>query len=63
MILEIIKMLVLLLIAVPFIYIVVDVLVDIFKRTLGFYQQKAKPVLLRIYSTLPELSDTFSRRR
>ena len=51
MILEILRLLILLLIAVPFIYIVVDVVVDIFKRTLGFYQQKAKPVLLRVYST------------
>jgi hypothetical protein len=50
MILEILRLLILLLIAVPFIYIVVDVIVDIFKRTLGFYQQKAKLVLLRAYS-------------
>lgn len=50
MILEILKLLILLLIAVPFIYIVVDVIIDIFKRTLGFYQKKAKPVLLRTYS-------------
>jgi ABC-type Fe3+ transport system permease subunit len=49
MILEILRLLILLLIAVPFIYIVVDVIVDISKRTLGFYQQKAKPILLRAY--------------
>jgi len=52
MILEIFKMLFLLLIAVPFIYIVVDVIVDIFKRTVGFYRRKAKPVIIRVYTSL-----------
>jgi hypothetical protein len=51
MVLEILKILILMLIAVPFIYIVVDVIVDIFKRTLIFYRQKAKPVIIRIYTS------------
>lgn len=50
MILEILKTFILMLIAAPFIYIVVDVILDIFKRTLGFYRQKARPVLVRVYS-------------
>lgn len=52
MVLEFIKTLVILLIAIPFIYIVVDVFIDILKRIFGFYRKKAKPVIISIYSSL-----------
>lgn len=52
MILEILKTLILLAIAAPFIYIVIDVLIDILKRMFGFYQEKAKPVIISILSSL-----------
>lgn len=51
MVLEFIKTLVILLIALPFIYIVADVLIDILKRLFGFYREKAKPVIISIYSS------------
>ena len=54
MILEALKNLIILLIALPFIYIVADVFIDIFKRMFGFYQKKAKPVLISIFSSLFE---------
>jgi hypothetical protein len=52
MILGIIKTLFIMLIALPFIYIVTDVLIDIFKRTFGFYQKIAKPAIISIFSAI-----------
>jgi len=51
MIAESIKTLIILLIAIPFVYIVVDVIIDILKRVFGFYREKAKPVIISIYSS------------
>ena len=51
MIFEFIKTLVVLLIAVPFVYIVADVVIDILKRLFAFYRDKAKPIIVSIYSS------------
>lgn len=50
MILGIIKTLFMLLMAAPFLYIVVDVFVDISKRMFGFFRAKTKPVMISINS-------------
>ncbi len=55
MILGVIKTLLLLLIAAPFIYIVVDVFIDIFKRIFGFFRIRAKPVIISIHSSLNKI--------
>ena len=49
MIFEILKAFVFLLIAVPFLYIVLDVAWDILKRTLEF-SKRLKPVLIKVRS-------------
>lgn len=52
MILGTIKTLFILLIALPFIYIVTDVVIDIFKRIFGFYQSKAKPAIISVFTSV-----------
>ena len=52
MILEtIMKALVFLVIAVPFLFIVIDVTLDILKRFYGFYKRTAKPVIINLLAT------------
>ena len=48
MILELLKALVLLTIAVPFIYIVFDVVFDIVRRMVSFTRREAVPVLIKV---------------
>ncbi|MFQ5651586.1 MAG: hypothetical protein ACE5IY_16745 [bacterium] len=48
MLFEILRVLVVLTIAVPFIYIIFDVVFDIIKRMASFYKTAAKPVLIKI---------------
>ena len=48
MILDVLGLLVVLLIAVPFLYMVFDVSVDVSKRFYGFYKAALKPVPVRI---------------
>lgn len=50
MMFEIMKAIVFLVIAVPFAYIVFDVVLDIVKRTYGFLQREAIPVLIKARS-------------
>ena len=52
MILEVLKFLFLLLIAVPFLYMMYDVVVDVLKRIYGFYNRTAKPALLSMFALL-----------
>ncbi|MFQ5583176.1 MAG: hypothetical protein ACE5GL_01920 [Calditrichia bacterium] len=52
MLLKILNLLVLLLIAVPFLYIFIDVIFDMSKRIFEFFREKAKPVLIHIYSNI-----------
>ncbi|MFQ5602406.1 MAG: hypothetical protein ACE5HS_03990 [bacterium] len=51
MLFAILKTAVILLIAVPFIYMFVDVFVDLHKRSFHFYRHKAKPVVVSVLST------------
>lgn len=48
MIFDVLRLLVILLIAVPFLYMVFDVSVDVSKRFYGFYKAAFKPVPIRI---------------
>lgn len=50
MVFEILKAMVVLAIAVPFIYIIFDVVFDITSRIFSFLRRDAKPILLRITS-------------
>ena len=48
MIFEILKLLFILLIAVPFIYMMYDVTADVLKRFLRFYRSALKPIPVRV---------------
>ncbi len=48
MLFEILRTVLILAIAVPFIYIILDVIVDITRRLLSFYRHAAKPVLVKV---------------
>jgi len=50
MVLKVLNIFFILIIAIPFIYIFVDVMVDIFRRTFGFFRLKTKPALVNILS-------------
>ncbi len=51
MFIMIMQFLFILLITVPFLYMVFDVTVDVLKRFYGFYKNNAKPVVIKIRET------------
>ncbi len=53
MLFEIIQIAVVFLLAVPFIYIMFDVVFDLLRRTFDFYRTQAKPILVRVRSQQP----------
>ncbi len=53
MVFEAIKAFVILIIAVPFLYILFDVTLDLVKRTQKFLTRQAKPVVVRIKGRRP----------
>ncbi|MCG8603973.1 hypothetical protein MJD09_03110 [bacterium] len=48
MIFDVLRLMVVLLIAVPFLYMIYDVTVDVFKRFYGFYKTAVKPAPIRV---------------
>lgn len=52
MLLDVLKFLFILLIAVPFLYMMYDVVLDVLKRIYGFYNRNAKPAILSMFALL-----------